>query len=429
MKVKKKDKNKPKNKGKLLRFQASIYRLNISYLAGYGPFQILGKDVKRTLNLCPQLDKLKGQVLQRILLFQKHKGLKHYCIAWQTHQSTGQAHLDLLLIYDKNVKKSLSSFNYLLQICPQRISQTTPGVFITPYSKTRLNKAILQYGAKEDPSFLTNFPEDLTSLIQINTFQKDPYIHLQTQMRKDPLNFNLQQYCQKNNFYNKITNWSSIKNKLKDSQTAAANLKLKTKPGFKFISRGIIESQLNSTELKLFDSWKGYQTIVNYLNQIVTYSYKRPLKTMNLLITGLPNIGKTSFIQKDLNDTHNCIERYCSIYPMSAKTWWPNYKSQTYQLISWNQAKLTSYSYDTILKVLEGSKVDLPQKGSSTLKYDNPLVLLTSNMTLEQMIKQKFSYNQEYIKMARANLAVRVQNVIVPKGLDLFILQKLFLPK
>ena len=413
---------------KRIQLQASIYRLNISYLTGYGTFQILGKDTKRMIGRCPELDSLKSQVLQRLIFYQKHRGLKYYSIAWQTHQSTGEPHLDILITYDKNIIKSLSSFNYLLELCSQRTSETTPGVFITPYPKTRLNKAIFQYGSKEDPSVISNFPEDTSSILQTYQFQKDPYTYLQNQMRKDPLHFNLEQYASINNLYKYISNWSSIKSKLKDSQTATANRLLKNKPGFKYISQHLIESVLDSNELERFYSWEGYQIIVNYLNQIVTYSYKRPLKTMNLLITGNPNIGKTSFIQKDFNDTHNCIERYCSLYPMSSKTWWPNYKSETYQLISWNQTKLTAYSYDVILKVLEGSKVDLPQKGTSTLKYDNPLVLMTSNMTLDQMIKQKFGYSQDLMDMARQNLAVRIQNVIVPKGYDLFLLQKLLIP-
>ena len=112
---------------------------------------------------------------------------------------------------------------------------------------------------------------------------------------------------------------------------------------------------------------------------------------------------------------------------MGTKTWWPNYKPQVYKLIFWNEAKLTTYSYDTILKVLEGSKVDLPYKGGSVLKYDNPLVIMTSNMTIQQMIQQKFSYDSKLRAMARQNLSVRVQKVIVPKSFNLFLLQKLLI--
>ena len=419
-------KNKSKKRLKLVRFAASIYRLNLSYITGYGTFQILGKNTKRVIGRCPELDSLKSQILQKLIHHQKSKGLRYYSIAWQTHQTSGQPHLDILITYDKNIKKSNSSFNYLLQSCPQRPSETTPGVFITPYSKTRLNKAVLQYGSKEDPCVISNFPEDTSSILQVNQFQKDPYVYLQNQMRKDPLHFNLEQYCQKHNLYNKMSGWSSIKTKLRDSQTAAANLLLKTKPGFKFISRGLIQSVLTLPELKHYDSWKGYQTIVDYLNTMIIQKGKRDPKSLNLLITGAPNTGKSALVwHPNPHDHFNPISKYCSVYPIGMQHWFPRYSSDVYHCIYWNQAKLTSYSYDTILKLLDGSPLDLPNKGGSSRKIDNPLIIMTSNMTLQQMIKQKFGYNSDYVKMARSNLAVRVQNVIVPEGYDLFILQKL----
>lgn len=422
-------KNKPEKGGKQVQFQASIYRLNISYLTGYGTFQILGKNTKRTPDLCPELDSLKSQVIQKLILHQKPKGLRYYSIAWQTHQTSGEPHLDVLISYDKNIKKSYSSFNYLLELCPQRPSQTTPGVFITPYSKTRLNRAILQYGSKEDPQIVSNFPEDTSSILQVHEFQKDPYVYLQSQMRKDPLHFNLQQYCQKHNLYDKMSGWSSIKTKLRDSQTAAANLLLKTKPGFKFISRELIESVLTPSELKRYDSWNGYQKIVNYLNTMIVQKGNRQQKSLNLLITGLPNTGKSALVwQRNPLPNRAAVSNYCSVYPIGMQHWFPRYSSDVYHCIYWNQAKLTSYSYDTILKLLDGSPLDLPTKGGSSRKIDNPLIIMTSNMTLQQMIKQKFGYNSDYVSMARSNLAVRVQNVIVPKGYDLFILQKLLIP-
>ena len=113
---------------------------------------------------------------------------------------------------------------------------------------------------------------------------------------------------------------------------------------------------------------------------------------------------------------------------MGMKDWFPDYKSDIYSIIYWNEAKLTSYSYDTILQLLDGSPVMLPSKGGGHKKVDNPLVIMTSNMTLQQMIKQKFRHDKKYQVMARQNLSVRITNVIVPPGYDLFILQKLLVP-
>ena len=404
-----------------------------SKLLGSRNWRIVIPNLTQYKNASPQqLYNLKCLILERLehrpqdprshIKSQFDRGLKYYHIALE-HHANGTPHLDILLIYQNSIKRQLVDYDFLLKHGN-----------ITTYRK--LNQAIIDYGKKQDKNALSTLPADaftsegqrISQLVQVQQLKKDPYRYLQKQMLKDPLHFHLEQYVRKHNFDPQISGWSSIKTKLKDMQVAAANLQLKQKKGFKHINRALIEANLNSKELKAYDSWPGYQTIVNYLNQIPTYGYKRPLKTKNLLITGLPNSGKTSLIQTDLNNSYNCIQRYCSVYPMSAKTWWPNYRSQVYQLISWNQAKLTSYSYDTILKVLEGSKVDLPQKGSSTLKYDNPLVLMTSNMTLQEMIDVKFGYSKELVNMAKKNLAVRIQNVIIPKGYNLYLLQNLLTP-
>ena len=388
-----------------------------------------------------QLIQLKQSILQKFhkrpqdarssIKSQFDRGLRYYSIAIQKHLN-GVPHLDILLIYDASIQRQLTDYDYLYKHGD-----------ITTYRQ--LNQAILDYNKKQDKEPLSNFPEQteafqtlksdgsistltVNSLIQIQQLKKDPYRYLELQMLKDPLHFNLQQYVRKNDLNQHLPSWSSLKIRLKDSQTAAANIKLKQKPGFKYIDRTLIQSQLSSQELKTFDSWKGYQTIINYLNQIVTLGYKRPLKTMNLLISGLPSVGKTALFLDDLNHTYNCVQRYTSVYPMGTRTWWPNYRSCVYNLIVWNEAKLTSYSYDTILKVLQGSQVDLQYKGGSTLKIDNPLVIMLSNLTLQQMIKQKFGYSNDYVSMARKNLAVRIENVIVPKGLNLFLLQKLLIP-
>ena len=350
------------------------------------------------------------------------RGLRYYRIALERHVN-GVPHLDILLVYDKSLHRQLVDFDYLYK-----------HGHVTTYRK--LNAAILDYGKKQDCQSLHNFPlvkdpvslqikQHYDSLIQVQQLKKDPYRYLELQMLKDPLHFNLQSYCRKHDLFKDVTGWSSIKVKLRDSQNAAANIRLKQRTGFKYIDRALIEAQLSSDQLKIYDGWFGYQVIVDYLNQIPSKGYKRPLKTMNLLITGLPSIGKTTLFESDLNNTYNCVQNYVPVYPMGTKTWWPNYKSEVYRLIFWNETKLTSYSYDTILKVLEGSKVDLPYKGGSVLKYDNPLVVMTSNMTLEQMIQQKFPYSKSLQDMARMNLAVRIQNVIVPPGNDLFLLQKL----
>lgn len=427
-------KNRDQSNVSKLRFAHSVYRLVIRNIEGYGTFLGPIQGQKRQVNLCPQLDLLKQRVLEHLIQKESKRKAKllNWSIAWQTHAASGLPHLDILVVYQKNVNLVKSSYDYLLK--DLQIQQRDVGddvgvghVWITPYSSKKLSKAILDYGQKEDPGPLSNISleikEDLTRLHRLKA---DPYRYLELQMRKDPTRFNLQQYCQKYDLFQHISNWSSIKSKLRDSQFAAANLALKSRPGFKFIDRALIQSKLSPSELQIYDSWGGYRTIVDYLNQIPIEGNKRPMKTMNLLISGPASIGKTSLFHNPNHKSDKiCIEDFCAVYQMGMSTWFPQYRSGVYHMILWNQAKLTAYSYDTILKLLEGSYVDLPIKGGIAPKRDNPLVVMTSNMTLEQMIKLKFNYSSDLQQMARANLAVRVQNIVVPKGYDLFLLQKL----
>lgn len=369
-----------------------------------------------------ELRALKQLILQRLhkrpqdprssIKSQFQRGLRYYRIALQRHQNR-VPHLDILLSYDKSIQRQLTDYDYLLRHGN-----------ITTYRK--LNSAIIDYGKKQDLQSLSNFPDDTSELLEIQQFKADPYGYLYDQMKKDPLHFNVQQYVQKNQLSKQIKGWSSIKVKLKDMQVAAANLLLKQRPGFQLITPELIEQQLDSAELAVYYSWKGYQTIVNYLNQMIRQKGWRDPKALNLLITGAPNTGKSALVWHPRpHDYFNPISKYCSIYPIGMSQWFPKYQSDVYHCIYWNQAKLTSYSYDTILKLLDGSPLDLNCKGSVSRKVDNPLIIMTSNMTLEQMIKQKFGYNDQYVQMARKNLAVRVENVVVPKGYNLFLLQKL----
>ena len=345
------------------------------------------------------------------------RGLVYYRIALE-HHSNGVPHLDILLSYNKSIQRRPTDFDYLLKHGN-----------VTTYRK--LNSAIIDYGTKEDKQSLSNFPEDTREVLNLQELKRDPYRYLELQMLKDPLKFNLEEYARSHDLFKYISSWSSIKSKLKDSQLAAANLLLKQKPGFKFITQELIKNNLSPEEFALYNGkWNGYKRIVEYLNQMISMKGTRDPKTLNLLITGPPNCGKSALVWHPNPHSHfNPISRYCSVYPIGMSQWFPKYQSDVYHCIYWNEAKLTSYSYDTILKLLDGSPMDLNTKGSVSRKIDNPLVIMTSNMTLEEMISQKFGYNKDYIDMARRNLAVRVQNVIIPEGYDLFLLQKLLIPR
>lgn len=250
-------------------------------------------------------------------------------------------------------------------------------------------------------------------------------------MLKDPFNFDLFKYCKLHNLDESIyrTNYTKALKLLKEMQKVQCNAYLQNKPGFKPIDRALIESNLTPLELRIFDKWPGYQKIVNYLNICNSERGNRQQKSMNLLITGAPSVGKSAlFWQRNPLAGRTSVVTHLPLYPMGMKDWFPDYESDIYAGIYWNETKLTSYPFDVILQLLDGSPVLLPSKGGGHKKVDNPLVIMTSNMTLEDMIEEKFRYYPKYRQMAKANLSVRIENVIVPPNYNLFLLQKLLLP-
>ena len=371
-----------------------------------------------------QLHQLKCLILQRLrhrpqdprshIKSQFDRGLHYYHIALQ-HHANGTPHLDLLLIYDKSIQRQLTDFDYLFKHGN-----------VSTYRK--LSAAIINYGKKQDTAALSNLPEDtvlpsgqsVSTLVEVQQIKKDPYFYLYKQMCKDPLHFNLQQYVKLHQLSRYISCWTTVKSKLKDMQVAAANLLLRDKPGFKLITRALIESVLSPDELITYDSWQGYQTVVNYLNEILKYGCNRPFKSKQLLLTGRPNTGKTSLIRQ--------IQKHCAVYHLNVSSWFPHYRDGVYPLMAWNQFKLKGgMAHTDLLKFLEGTPMDLQYKGGSSLRRDNPLIILNSNMTLEQHIFLKFK-ELCYRNLAFENLTARITQIRIPDSLDLFLLLKCIVP-
>lgn len=401
---------RPSKEGSNLKLKSANWRLVIPNLQQY-------KDAS-----FQEFFQLKCSTLQLLKQRQKKYHLRYYHVALQ-HHANGVPHLDILLIYDKSIQHKLNHFDYLLKHGN-----------ITTYRK--LNQAILDYGRKEDKDALSNVPQEtkeitvahqdgsitkerVNVLLQVQELKKDPYRYLELQMLRDPLHFNLQQYVRLNDLAKDISSWSSIKTKIKDMQVAAANLKLRDKPGFKVIDRALIQSTLSPSELKVYDSWDGYQTIVNKFNQVVDYKTTRPFKTKQLLLVGSPNIGKTSLVR--------AIQEFTSIYHMDVSNWFPLYRNGVYSIIFWDQFKLKGgMSHTDLLKFLQGSPMDLQYKGGSTLRNQNQLIIMTSNMSLRQHINLKFKEQQQRA-LAFQNLSTRIQQLCIPKHLDLFFLIKLLI--
>jgi hypothetical protein len=179
----------------------------------------------------------------------------------------------------------------------------------------------------------------------------------------------------------------------------------------------LVRARLTPEEFVEFHSWPGYQRIVDCLNEIGKYRSARPFKSRQLLLVGPPNIGKTSLINK--------LQQFVAVYPMGVSNWFPRYRAYSYQVIAWNEFRLNLMPYTQLLQFLEGSMMDLEYKGGSTLKADNPLIIMTSNLSLRQHLWQKFKHEPALLKTAAQSLPARVEQVQVPPLKDLFLLQKL----
>ena len=340
-----------------------------------------------------------------------------YLVCEETYES-GEPHFHVILVYSARKQiKSPDHYDYL---------GVHPNIQVM-----RNMKAALDYVYKQDLKPVTNMDLVQEKRVARAKDSSSLYELLEEQMLKDPFNFDVDTYCSTHNLFKQIykANYSKAVSLIKRSQPALCNRLLKEKPGFKFITRSLVLERLSPSELFTFDSWSGYQTIVDYLNVLITERGNRQQKSLNLLITGPPSTGKSAlFWQRNPLPGRSSVVNHCSVYPMGMKDWFPDYKSDVYACIYWNEAKLTSYSYDIILQLLDGSPVMLPAKGSGHKKVDNPLVIMTSNMTLDQMVKEKFGHNKVYQSMANENLRVRVENIIIPEAYNLFLLQKLLVP-
>lgn len=358
-------------------------------------------------------DQFKAQLLHTLLTSKTaRKKIKFYSIAIESHLD-GSPHLDMLIIFEKKVAIKLNELDFLVQKHGN----------LTRYRT--LNQAILEYGSKEDQP-LSNFKgKDIEFILNEQEIKKDPIAFLMKQIDKDPFRFNFLQYCFENSYFPTIKRWSYVKNKIKDYQQIAINNTLKFKPGIQKITPELIQSTLNSSQLKVFYSHPFYSTIVNYLNQINLHGWSRPTHSKQLYIRGRSRIGKTSLIE--------VIQKLTSVYPVGTINWFPEFQNQTYKLMFWDQAKLNMMSFNQLLMLMDGRPFHLPFKGGSTPKRDNQLWIMCSNESLEsQMIAMGKDVQKDLLtglyKDQQVNAVFnRIQELVIPNGCDLFLLQKLLM--
>ena len=187
------------------------------------------------------------------------------------------------------------------------------------------------------------------------------------------------------------------------------------KPGLRFITPELVRARLNDEEYARYHSSSIYPRIVDAINDIVRYGSHRPHKSRALLLTGAPSTGKTTL--------GLALQAKVGTFTFPDDGWWQGYQSDVFKLIMWNEFTLKRLQYPTLLKFLQGLRMDLPVKGSHVTRCDNPLIILTTNLTLEQLICSRFS-SEKSREHSRANLATRITQVNIGNQ-PIFFLTKL----
>ena len=379
---------------KLKRVIGRYFRLVIPALAKYGT--AWSYDSSRIVEL-------RQTVVDALVEHERKRGLSEYLVAVERHPGSGLAHLDVLLVYASKIYNTAKTYDYVFKHGN-----------LTRYRT--VNAAILDYGRKQDPAPLGNL--DTAAVIAESRVKTDLYVMMQAAMLRDPFKFEpinwlastgLMASAARTNVYKTIR-------LIKDLQSRECNRLITSRPGFRVITPQLIAQRLSASQLELFRSWPGYQTIVDHINQIPEHGFNRPHKMKNLLVVGRPNTGKTRLALE--------IERCTAVYYKDVSNWFPAYRPDVYKMVLWNEFTLRGLAYPKLLNYLEGAKMDLQYKGGSVLKTDNQLVYMTSNMRLNAHICARFSSDTNR-KLARANLRARITEVMIPDGLDLFLLLKL----
>ena len=376
-------------------------------------------------------EKLTKQNLANFLLKENPNDLKlrpeKYLICEQMYDS-GQPHLHAILIFPKRKQiRTQDYYDYL---------------GIHPNIQTMRNmKAALQYVYKEDPKPYTNMDIIQQKRVARAKDSSSLYQLLEQQLKKDPVRFDVEDYCVKHNLGKQIykANYAKAIRLIKMMQPAYARALLKAKSGIKLITRSLISQRLNADEIKQFYSHSCYQRIVDHINQIHKYpnldeATMAPSKTPHLLIVGDASIGKSALVDHRANQKypHPGLMHYYPCYHMSiGQKYFPPYRSFDYRLVRWNEFTIDSdlfpkKGYNRLLDYLEGAASALPQKGRAPIeRQDNPKHILTSNRTLQQHICKTFN-SQQSRALSRRNLGTRIDCVTVPQGKNIHFLRKLF---
>lgn len=351
---------------------------------------ILGRHFFLTV---PHFEGTVDSVVEKLITYQQLWQSVRYAVVKETHtlDEDKGTHLHLYIDFNKRLNIKLDRFDYLGKH--------------GNLQRVRDYSAVLKYMTKENrPRANFNYIE----AIMMKDFPRAVEILLEQGL-------NIRQIYKKYKSIAAGKNWSGYLRFLQYQKDSEKFLDEVAKPGLRMITQELIKQRLSAQEYQLFHSSDIYSRIVHYINDIVRYGCTRPHKSKALFLTGAPNMGKTTL--------GLAIQARVGTFTFPDDGWWQGYQSDVFKLIIWNEFNLKRFEYTTLLKFLQGLRMDLPIKGSHVTRSDNPLIFLTSNFTLEEHICARFK-SQENRAFSRANLSARIENVNIENN-PIFFLTKL----
>lgn len=311
------------------------------------------------------------------------KNLSKYAIALEHHvDKTYHAHL--FLNYSHSLESSLDTkrYEYILNIHPNITK------LIDKYKW-------LFYITKEDKNVLANF--DINQMLKSSSKYLDLVLRDNHEIFKDK--------CLLGFKYDK-----KIENYLKDFNEHNKNRILKNKKKVNFSKS--LEAWLAEKDIKLNDALLfKYTIIISELN--ICLSNSRKFKSLNLYLwSKRPSIGKSSFL--------NILRDKLKTYTFPKDKWFSNYESNVYDVILWDESKLYLHDISDLNLFLEGSYVSLNVKGGRTEKFDNPLIIMCSNIPLKKQINLKFKNDVEMFETYIKTMEVRITEIEFKDDENLF---------
>lgn len=88
-----------------------------------------------------------------------------------------------------------------------------------------------------------------------------------------------------------------------------------------------------------------------------------------------PDVGKTNLVEQ--------LSKHCSVFHLPKDKFVDGYQSDMFDLVVCDEFK-AQFTIQFLNEFVQGSKMHLNQKGSGTLKTDNPPMIFLSNCSLSQ---------------------------------------------